>query len=255
MSKIEGSDNSDYINANWIYGYDGSPKKYIATQGPNTDTFNDFWKMIWENQVHVVVMLTREVEGGDLKCDKYWTDTEKSFGDVSVVMVKSKKRTQDIIKNKFKIVNKQLSENNERHLIQYQFVGWPDHGTPSSTESFLLLMELVEATAFKYGGPICVHCSAGVGRTGTFFTIHIIIEVIREYFEKMKTKLRSGANLNISDLPAINVVNTILALRTQRMGMVQTKDQLEFCYQVILSEYNKLWKELFPRKASLPKGQ
>jgi len=124
-------------------------------------------------------------------------------------------------------------------MIHFQYTGWPDHGLPPSTKHFVQLLECVDNAVVERSGPIGVHCSAGIGRTGTFCTVHINVHILREHF---KTNFRP---------PPLNVVNTILLLRKQRPGMVQTKEQFLFCYRAILDEYLRLWRDGKNRKKLL----
>jgi len=227
---------TDYINANFIKKYTGEERGYITTQGPVDTTVRDFWRMVWQYNIHVLVMLTKEVENGVPKSSRYWpvdkVNEKRSFDNFEITLVskdKDRKAGDDLVTRKF-LVRNSKDGNNTREIIHFQYTGWPDHGLAHS-HHFLHLMNLVDDTVEKTGGgPICIHCSAGIGRTGTFCTIHMNIHKIRDC-------LKNGG------VPEISVVKTVLKLRKQRHGMVQTKEQYLFCNQIIRDEYNRLSKE------------
>jgi protein tyrosine phosphatase len=136
---------------------------------------------------------------------------------------------------KFSISNAAEPHSEARIITHFQYREWPDHGLPASPTGFLRLVQLV--CQVDSGTPIVVHCSAGIGRTGTFCTVHSIICMMT-------------TNLNLhGTLPPINIVRTVLNFRDQRPGMVQNKDQYMFCYLSILQEYTKLQKMVPKRNA------
>jgi len=211
------------------------------------NTVGDFWRMVWIHNVSVVVMLTKEFENGVQKSSRYWPvsdspNTKITFFHYEITILTKERDPEvgdDLIIRTFELKN--LKVNEERTIIHYQYTGWPDHGLPPPAHShhFLHLMKLVDNAIAEKGGPICIHCSAGIGRTGTFCTIHINVHIIRQYFEK---HLRP---------PPLSIVSTVLRLRKQRHGMVQTKEQFLFCYQIITEEYVRLWKEYKAIKQSI----
>jgi len=225
---------SDYINANFIKNYRGDKIGYISTQGPLNSTVQDFWRMIWQEKVTVLVMLTKEYENGVNKSAKYWPSNKSIiFGNFQITIISMEKDPNtgdDLIIRKFIIKNSKELDEPEREIIHFQYTGWPDHGLPPQSRShyFLNLLSLVDNAIAEKGGLICIHCSAGIGRSGTFCTIHMNVHILRDYLEKNKI------------LPPISVVATVLDLRKQRHGMVQTKEQFLFCYQIIVEEYNRL---------------
>jgi len=230
---------SDYINANFIKGNSGE-NSYISTQGPLENTIIDFWRLCWDHQISVFVMLTREREKEQEKSARYWpeeTDNEKKVvhGDIEIIL-EDKVIDSDLITRTFKFKNTKKPESGERKMWHFQYTGWPDHGIPPSPKHFLQLMQLVDNAVATNNGPIGIHCSAGIGRTGTFLTVHLNVHVLREHF---KTNYEP---------PPINIIKTILDLRKQRPGMVQTKEQFVFCYRAIYDEYMRLWKDARTRK-------
>jgi len=231
-----------------ILSCNGDPHGYICTQGPMDNTIVDFWRMCWDNKVHVFVMLTKEEERGQNKSARYWAektdpDQQVKFGNFQITWVSEASEFEDLLRRVFKIKNSAEPEEAEREMIHLQYVGWPDHGIPPSPQHFLQLMNLVDDAIQQRGGSIGIHCSAGIGRSGTFCTVHINVHILREHFKK-----------NFRP-PPLNIVNTILLLRKQRPGMVQTKEQFLFCYRAILDEYIRLWKDGKARKQKLDEEQ
>jgi len=212
-------DESDYINANFVKG-PGNKEEYISSQAPIPHTIAAFWKMIWEYKVPCICMLTKLVEGNRVKADCYWPTSvgeTETYGDIHVTL----KSTQDfslITVNKLKIYfNGQSHE-----VFHLQYDEWSDFGAPSSTQKIrelIRLMEIFKAKGASKGftGPLVAHCSAGIGRTGTFFTILACLE-----------KLRRGEKLKDLD-----IMDTVRVLRTMRAGMIQTDVQYVFVHKVL----------------------
>lgn len=228
LQVISGVPGSDYVNANHILtDWQGCPK-YIATQGPVSNTVNDFWRMVWEQDCRVIVMLTQEIESSRVKCVKYWPESQIILYDKIRVEPLDVDDSAEPVIRAFSVTNTLLPESEARIVTHFQYREWPDHGLPASPTGFLRLVQLV--CKIDSGAPIVVHCSAGIGRTGTFCTVHSIICHMTNHF-----------NFHGS-LPPINIVRTVLNLRDQRPGMVQNKDQYMFCYLSILQESTRLQK-------------
>ncbi|EQB77392.1 tyrosine-protein phosphatase non-receptor type 11 isoform 1 [Camelus ferus] len=217
---------SDYINANIIMPEfetkcnNSKPKKsYIATQGCLQNTVNDFWRMVFQENSRVIVMTTKEVERGKSKCVKYWPD-EYALKEYGVMRVRNVKESaaHDYTLRELKL-SKVGQGNTERTVWQYHFRTWPDHGVPSDPGGVLDFLEEVhhKQESIMDAGPVVVHCSAGIGRTGTFIVIDILIDIIRE----------KGVDCDI-DVP-----KTIQMVRSQRSGMVQTEAQYRFIYMAV----------------------
>ncbi|XP_060599175.1 tyrosine-protein phosphatase 10D-like [Ruditapes philippinarum] len=209
-------DGTDYINANYIPGYK-SRREYIATQGPMPTTFNDFWRMVWEQNVDTIVMLTKLMENGRRKCDKYWPDLGEPvfYGDL-VVSLQSESNMSDYIIKIFEV-----KTNAQRKMVRhFSYLKWPDMGCPETPE---LLLEFVKAVK-QYGnrehessnGPMIVHCSAGVGRTGTFIAVDYLLQHIKDHDE-------------------VDIFNLVLEMRNNRLNMVQTEDQYIYIHECIKS--------------------
>ncbi|XP_052820621.1 tyrosine-protein phosphatase non-receptor type 11-like isoform X1 [Mya arenaria] len=223
---------SDYINANLITAEDDNiePKKhYIATQGCLTATVVDMWRMVWQEKCRVIVMTTKEVERGKIKCVRYWPDKvekEKKMavfqGTITVKYI-AEEEDKNYHTREFEI----LKESNEgkvegpRKVFQYHFHTWPDYGVPSDPSIVLDFLNVVNSKQDQIrgstAGPIVVHCSAGIGRTGTFCVIDMLLNQIKQY----------GMDCEI------DIQKTIQMVRSQRSGMVQTEAQYKFVYYAI----------------------
>lgn len=170
LSRLPGDPNSDYINANYIDGYD-TPRYYIAAQGPLPHTVIDFWRMIWEQSVTTVVMVTNLEEKSRVKCHRYWPaglgETFQLTTNMKVVLEQQEDFPDFVIRHLQVHLGQQV-----RSVYQYHYVSWPDHGVPDSTSGTLSMLRKAKAERNKPGaGPMVVHCSAGVGRTGTLIAV------------------------------------------------------------------------------------
>ncbi|KAL8179224.1 UNVERIFIED_CONTAM: Tyrosine-protein phosphatase non-receptor type 7 [Gekko kuhli] len=165
-----------YINANYIRGYDGQEKVYIATQGPMLNTVNDFWMMVWQEQVPVIVMLTKLKEEKE-KCICYWPETEATYGSFMITVQDTCECEEYIIRD----IGLQLKD--ECRIVKHiTFSSWPDQKTPESVKTFLNLVLEAEKIlrASENTGPVVVHCSAGIGRTGCFIATHIGCQQLKD---------------------------------------------------------------------------
>ncbi|KAF4528306.1 hypothetical protein B566_EDAN014982 [Ephemera danica] len=193
---------AEYINANYIKPEeemfaDGHKKYYIATQGCLPSTTADFWHMVWQENTRVIVMTTKEIERGKNKCARYWPEEiqAKEYGATKV---------------------RNLAENSTADYTLREFLAWPDHGVPSDPGCVLNFLHDVNARqeSIPKAGPVLVHCSAGIGRTGTFIVVDMILDQIK----------RQGLDCEI------DIQRTIQMVRSQRSGMVQTEAQYKFVY-------------------------
>nr|XP_034320795.1 uncharacterized protein LOC105339512 [Crassostrea gigas] len=192
---------SDYINANYIDGI-GQENDYIATQGPKQNTVNDFWVMVWQEKVAQIVMLTNLVEETKTKCIQYWPDLEASMDcDILTLKTTEERRYAYYVIRRLNVKHRQKHEN--RTVTHYHFTAWPDHGVPDPI-CLLLFHNHVERTKrTSYGGPTIVHCSAGIGRTGTYIAVDAL------YKESQRNN-------------KINIAEYVKDMREKRMNMVQT---------------------------------
>uniref|UniRef100_A0A7M4EXN7 Receptor-type tyrosine-protein phosphatase S n=1 Tax=Crocodylus porosus TaxID=8502 RepID=A0A7M4EXN7_CROPO len=209
---IEGIVGSDYINANYIDGY-RKQNAYIATQGPLPETFGDFWRMVWEQRSATIVMMTKLEEKSRIKCDQYWpgrgTDT---YGMIQVTLLDTIELATFCVRT-FSLHKNGSSE--KREVRQFQFTAWPDHGVPEYPTPFLAFLRRVKTCNPPDAGPIVVHCSAGVGRTGCF----IVIDAMLERIKHEKT---------------VDIYGHVTLMRSQRNYMVQTEDQYSFIHDALL---------------------
>ncbi|KAM4873738.1 tyrosine-protein phosphatase non-receptor type 12 [Thomomys bottae] len=214
------SQDSDYINANFIKGVYG-PKAYVATQGPLANTVIDFWRMIWEYNVVIIVMACREFEMGRKKCERYWP----LYGEDPITFAPFKISCEDEQARTDYFIRTLLLEfqNESRRLYQFHYVNWPDHDVPSSFDSILDMISLMRKYQEHEDVPICIHCSAGCGRTGAICAI--------DYTWNL---LKAGK------IPEeFNVFNLIQEMRTQRHSAVQTKEQYELVHRAIAQLFEK----------------
>lgn len=215
-------DPMDYINASFVDGY-RQPKAYISTQGPIESTFMDFWRMIWQTSCRVIVMVTLNIENEVIKCDKYWPTADDRVMMLGVYKIEyvGSETHEDFISTHLRLTSTRSKVT--RDVWHMQFISWPDFGVPQNATALLKYREhvlkkqldAIELTGGSTYPPIVVHCSAGVGRSGTFVTVDICIQ-------KLET---TGL---------VDVKGVVEKLRQQRYSSIQTRDQYIFCYQGIV---------------------
>ncbi|RIA91223.1 protein-tyrosine phosphatase-like protein [Glomus cerebriforme] len=226
----------DYVNASFVQA-EKCNKRYIATQGPLPATYEDFWKVIWEQNSRVIVMLTKEEEAGRIQCHRYWSECTINpcrFGPIVLQFISessngSMNKNNTIVTRKFRLSHTNHPEIPAREITQLHFLGWPDFGIPDSPNHILNLIDIANFTQSQAVqssshtvGPMVVHCSAGCGRTGAFCTIDSTLSLLNEIREQ---------GLDVSqDL----VQKVVLKFREQRLSMVQTLRQYVFCYEAVL---------------------
>ncbi|XP_025897082.1 tyrosine-protein phosphatase non-receptor type 13 isoform X2 [Nothoprocta perdicaria] len=213
-----------YINASFIRMPVGTEEfVYIACQGPLPTTVADFWQMVWEQDCTVIAMMTQEVEGEKIKCQRYWPDVLNK-----TIMINDRLRLALVRLQQLKgfvvrvLELEEIQTGQVRHISHLNFVAWPDHDTPSQPDDLLTFISYMRRV--HRAGPIVTHCSAGIGRSGTLICIDVVLGLISRDLE-----------FDISDL--------VRTMRLQRHGMVQTEDQYIFCYQVVLYVLNHLQAE------------
>ncbi|XP_059707503.1 FERM and PDZ domain-containing protein 2-like isoform X1 [Haemorhous mexicanus] len=213
-TRVPLGEKNGYINASYIRMNVGEEEHfYIITQGPLPSTMADFWQMVWESESDVIAMMTKEVELGQVKCHQYWPESPYNSKDLAnfYLRLHNYQTLEYFIIRKIEIINKQTEE--KRIISHLQFTTWPDHNTSKLAEQlvkFIGYMRKAHRT-----GPIIAHCSTGIGRSGVL----LCVEILLSHIEK--------------DL-CFNIKQIVRDLRDQRFGMIQTKDEYLFCYEVVL---------------------
>lgn len=215
----------DYINANLVK-IERAGRKYILTQGPLAETVGAFWLMVWEQKSRAVLMLNKIVEKKQVKCHWYWppgvgVEHTLVLEDVGLRVEYLEHRDRSHWAERvFKLTDLSHGDEGEsREVLQFHYTTWPDFGVPSSPNAFLEFLQAVRASGSldDTAGPAVVHCSAGIGRSGTFCLVDTCLVLIE----------REGLN-------SVSVRDVLLEMRRYRMGLIQTPDQLRFSYQAII---------------------
>ncbi|KAK2140984.1 hypothetical protein LSH36_1190g00087 [Paralvinella palmiformis] len=203
----------DYINASFIEGYGNTECAYIATQGPVHQTMRDFWRMIWQYGANRIVMVANLAEDGKKKCDRYWPEyiNQSEKHDMFMVTLESVTEYAD-----YTIRSLTLARG-------YHFTSWKDKGRPSfGAVTLLHFHQKVHSKDDERTGPLVVHCSAGVGRTGTFIALDILLQ-------------------QMADERVADVLGCVQKLRQQRMLMVQTKVGRKLYYMNIIFQCSAVY--------------
>ncbi|XP_061194029.1 receptor-type tyrosine-protein phosphatase alpha-like [Saccostrea echinata] len=202
---------TDYANACFVHGFNHD-KEYIAAQGPFTnETLLDFWRLIWQNRCARIVMLTNLFEGDRMKCLQYWPEAEDMHFGPFLVRAES----QDVFEQY--IIRRIIVEKGgeKKRVTQYHFTAWPDCRVPDDIETLLEFRNLIIHGILPEEGPIVVHCSAGIGRTGTFIALDSLLK-------------------EAAAMDSIDVINCVSKLRQQRAFSIQTDMQYAFLHDAIV---------------------
>ncbi|CAG5885086.1 tyrosine-protein phosphatase non-receptor type 2 isoform 1-T2 [Menidia menidia] len=237
--KLESTEN-DYINASLVV-MEEAQRSYILTQGPLKNTCGHFWLMIWEQKTKAVIMLNRVIEKGSEKCAQYWPtadEREMAFRDTRLLVRLSSEDTKSYYTTRV-LELQNINTGEKREIYHFHYTTWPDFGVPESPASFLnFLFKVRESGALGVDhGPAVVHCSAGIGRSGTFSLVDTCLVLM----DKRK------------DPSSVDIKGILLNMRKYRMGLIQTPDQLRFSYMAVLegakfimgdSSVQNRWREL-----------
>ncbi|XP_077500944.1 receptor-type tyrosine-protein phosphatase mu-like isoform X1 [Amblyomma americanum] len=209
LKPIPGVSQSDYINANYIDGF-WRPARYIATQGPKHQTLNDFWRMVWQEYVCKIVMLTSLVELGKNKCEKYWPEKTASYGEIQVHLISEEKFPDCVIRK----LHLTLADTT-REVKHFHLTSWPDYGLPLYPNTLLTFLRKVNEYRTYNEAPVVVHCSAGVGRTGAYILLDNLLEQAQS----------EGV---------VDVVGQLSTMRKNRMNVVDRLEQYNFVHRCLV---------------------
>ncbi|KAF7210689.1 transcript variant X5 [Nothobranchius furzeri] len=202
---------SDYVNANYIDGYQRS-NHFIATQGPNQEMIYDFWRMVWQENCFSIVMLTKLVEIGRMKCCKYWPDDTELYGDIKITLLKTDTLAEYTVRT-FAMERRGYPAKHE--VCQFHFTSWPEHGVPYHATGLLAFLRRVKASTPPDAGPVVVHCSMGAGRTGCYIVLDVMLDMAE----------CEGV---------VDIYNCVKTLCSRRINMIQTEEQYVFIHDAIL---------------------
>ncbi|XP_074536956.1 tyrosine-protein phosphatase non-receptor type 18 [Halichoeres trimaculatus] len=237
LSPLTSDSDSDYINASFIKGA-SADNKYIAAQAPLSSTVTDFWRLIWQNNIKVIVMACREVEMGKKKCECYWSAPQQSiaFGPFTVYSQGETRPNEDLVIRNLTVTFQQDS----RSLVQYQFLSWPDHDVPYEASGVLDLLERARTSQGARTSPLLIHCSAGCGRTGVICAL--------DYIHDLLVTGQITADFSIMKI--------VLELRLQRPSAVQTKEQYQFVFTAVACLFQRVLRSASrPAYSNLPEGK
>uniref|UniRef100_A0A2K6V8G6 Tyrosine-protein phosphatase non-receptor type n=1 Tax=Saimiri boliviensis boliviensis TaxID=39432 RepID=A0A2K6V8G6_SAIBB len=213
--------NEDYINASYVnmeIPAANLVNRYVAAQGPLPHTCAQFWQVVWDQKLSLIVMLTTLTERGRTKCHQYWPDPPDVMDHGSFhIQCQSEDCTIAYVSREMLVTNTQTGE--EHTVTHLQYVAWPDHGVPDDSSDFLEFVNYVRSLRVD-NEPVLVHCSAGIGRTGVLVT------------------METAMCLTERNLP-VYPLDIVRKMRDQRAMMVQTSSQYKFVCEAILRVYEE----------------
>uniref|UniRef100_A0A672URQ6 protein-tyrosine-phosphatase n=1 Tax=Strigops habroptila TaxID=2489341 RepID=A0A672URQ6_STRHB len=238
LHPLLGDPNSDYINANYIDVLLVLPDHhwwpFLHPAGPKQEMVYDFWRMVWQEHCSSIVMITKLVEVGRVKCSKYWPDDSEMYGDIKITLVKSETLAEYAVRT-FALERRGYSARHE--VRQFHFTSWPEHGVPYHATGLLAFIRRVKASTPPDAGPIVIHCSAGTGRTGCYIVLDVMLDMAE----------CEGV---------VDIYNCVKTLCSRRINMIQTEEQYIFIHDAILeaclcgetsipaSEFKPTYKEM-----------
>uniref|UniRef100_A0A672HR10 protein-tyrosine-phosphatase n=1 Tax=Salarias fasciatus TaxID=181472 RepID=A0A672HR10_SALFA len=208
LHPLLGDPNSDYINANYI---DVSLILFFCLR-PKQETLYDFWRMVWQENCFSIVMITKLVEVGRVKCCKYWPDDSEMYGDIKITLLKTETLAEYTVRT-FALERRGYSTKHE--VRQFHFTSWPEHGVPYHATGLLAFIRRVKASTPPDAGPVVVHCSAGAGRTGCYIVLDVMLDMAE----------CEGV---------VDIYNCVKTLCSRRINMIQTEEQYIFIHDAIL---------------------
>ncbi|KAI0978500.1 hypothetical protein GJ496_008283 [Pomphorhynchus laevis] len=240
---------TSYINANFV-GYKPANRSYILSQGPLSNTISHYWNMVWRDNVRSIIILNKLVEKGRSKCFQFFTMectmekilidglTEEDtaimrLNDIDMtVELQSGIHYDSFVERILKILKSNTGETRDIH--HYNYTDWPDFGEPSCPENFLRFLSILRSQHVFEHSPV-IHCSAGSGRSGTFAFVDIVLTLLAA---------SEGCNSHAQ------LMNILHNLRNERPGLIQTPEQLRFCFLSIIRAFCDVNMKINPKWVS-----
>ncbi|CAI4228939.1 unnamed protein product [Auanema sp. JU1783] len=244
--KIDSERSGDYIHANYVQN-ELLNRKFICTQGPLQDTTYDFWRMVYQEKINSIVMLCSPNEEGRTKCDEYWPEGKGNKNEYSSLIVENVGQDDDDFKTTQLIISpnpafdwskEDKAKTKHQFVHLYRWSRWPDRGIPDK-ESVMIPLRLLDLIK---SGPSVIHCSAGIGRTGSLMVIEIALKTImsgqelniRQITEDLR---KSRCQCVQNEMQYLYVHRILIEYAIQYMNTEKTKKGKEACFR-FLEDYN-----------------